>query len=55
MNIRFPKQLFINGEFVNATSGKTLKVINPADETLICEVSVTMDLRAIPQNYTYFR
>jgi len=38
MDITFPHQLFINGEFVPATSGRTLKSINPHDESLICEV-----------------
>ncbi|XP_046406123.1 cytosolic 10-formyltetrahydrofolate dehydrogenase [Ischnura elegans] len=38
MNISFPTQLFINGEFVNSSSSKTLKSINPSDESLICQV-----------------
>uniref|UniRef100_A0A2P2HYA6 10-formyltetrahydrofolate dehydrogenase n=2 Tax=Hirondellea gigas TaxID=1518452 RepID=A0A2P2HYA6_9CRUS len=38
MELEFPHQLFINGQFVNATGGKTLKTINPATEELICEV-----------------
>lgn len=38
MKIKFPTQLFINGEFVNADSGKTLTLINPTDETEICKV-----------------
>ncbi|TID25499.1 hypothetical protein CANINC_002889 [Pichia inconspicua] len=33
-----PTGLFINNEFVVAKSGKTFKVNNPADESLICEV-----------------
>ena len=38
MDISFANQLFINGEFVNATSGKKTKLYNPHDESLICEV-----------------
>ncbi|XP_071440241.1 cytosolic 10-formyltetrahydrofolate dehydrogenase [Hetaerina americana] len=38
MDISFPTQLFINGEFVNSSSSKTLKSINPSDESLICQV-----------------
>ncbi|KAK8742940.1 hypothetical protein OTU49_017400, partial [Cherax quadricarinatus] len=32
MDIEFPHQLFIDGQFVDATSGKYLKSINPATE-----------------------
>lgn len=38
MKIKFPTQLFIDGKFVDADSGKTLTVINPTDETVICKV-----------------
>lgn len=38
LNIKFPKQLFINGEFVNSEDGKTLECINPSDESVICQV-----------------
>ena len=38
MKIKFPTQLFINGEFVNSDSGKTLTLINPTDESVICKV-----------------
>ncbi|XP_050700415.1 cytosolic 10-formyltetrahydrofolate dehydrogenase-like, partial [Eriocheir sinensis] len=38
MDLEFPNQLFIDGQFVDATSGKFLKSINPATEELICEV-----------------
>ena len=38
MNISFPTQLFIDGQFVDATSGKKLKSIDPKDESVICEV-----------------
>ncbi|XP_050302908.1 cytosolic 10-formyltetrahydrofolate dehydrogenase [Anthonomus grandis grandis] len=36
--IKFPCQLFINGEFIDAEGGKTLPTINPATEQLICDV-----------------
>lgn len=39
MEIKFPKQLFIDGQFVNAEGGHTIDTINPADESLICKVS----------------
>jgi len=38
LNLRFPKQLFINGEFVNAVSGEKFKTINPSNEKVICDV-----------------
>lgn len=38
MKIKFPTQLFINGEFVNSDSGKTLTIVNPTDESVICKV-----------------
>lgn len=37
MTLRFPKQLFINGEFVNG-HGKPINTINPHDESVICSV-----------------
>ncbi|XP_053989022.1 cytosolic 10-formyltetrahydrofolate dehydrogenase [Hylaeus volcanicus] len=37
MNLKFPKQLFINGEFVNG-HGKPIDTINPHDESVICSV-----------------
>ena len=40
MDISFANQLFINGEFCNATSGKKSKSINPHDESVICEVEM---------------
>ena len=43
MDISFANQLFINGEFVNATSGKKQKLYNPHDESVICEVSVLIN------------
>lgn len=39
MELKFPHQLFINNEFVDSESGKTLKIINPSNESVICEVS----------------
>lgn len=44
LKIRFPCQLFINGEFVDAENGKTTKTINPANEEVICEVSCYFQL-----------
>lgn len=38
MKIKFPTQLFIDGKFVNSDSGKTLTLINPTDESVICKV-----------------
>ena len=38
MDISFATQLFIDGEFCNATSGKKSKSYNPHDESVICEV-----------------
>ena len=40
MALEFPHQLFINGQFVDATGGKVLKSINPTNEELICEVQI---------------
>ena len=37
--IRQPKQLFINGEWVSAVSGKTFDVINPATAEVIAHVA----------------
>ncbi|XP_046964219.1 cytosolic 10-formyltetrahydrofolate dehydrogenase [Vanessa cardui] len=38
MKIKFPTQLFINGQFVNSDSGKMLTIVNPTDESVICKV-----------------
>lgn len=38
--IRFPCQLFINGEFVDAENGKSIPTINPATEEIICNVTL---------------
>ena len=40
MDISFPHQLFINGEFVNAKSGHTSEIINPTTEQPICKVAL---------------
>lgn len=37
MTLRFPKQLFIDGEFVNGHD-KPIDTINPHDESVICSV-----------------
>ena len=37
--IRFPRQMFVNGRFVDARSGRTTGIINPTDESVICHVS----------------
>ncbi len=34
-----PKQLFINGEFVDSEGGATLEVLNPATEEVLCTVA----------------
>ena len=36
--LRFVRQLFINGQFVNSVKGATLNVINPNDETVLASV-----------------
>lgn len=36
--LRFPCQLFIDGQFIDAENGKTIPSINPHDENVICEV-----------------
>nr|CAD7400413.1 unnamed protein product [Timema cristinae] len=38
MDINFPNQLFINGQFVDSEHGKVLDTINPNDESIICQV-----------------
>uniref|UniRef100_A0A182JVY6 formyltetrahydrofolate dehydrogenase n=1 Tax=Anopheles christyi TaxID=43041 RepID=A0A182JVY6_9DIPT len=37
--ISVPTQLFINGQFVDAEGAKTLPIINPTNEQVICEVA----------------
>ncbi|KAK9874202.1 hypothetical protein WA026_002559 [Henosepilachna vigintioctopunctata] len=36
--VKFPCQLFINGEFVDCENGKVLTSIDPSNEKIICEV-----------------
>lgn len=43
MTVKFPCQLFINGEFVDAENGKTTNSVNPATEEVICQVSVLIN------------
>ncbi|PVD24205.1 hypothetical protein C0Q70_14675 [Pomacea canaliculata] len=38
-DISFPHQLFIDNEFVDASSGATYNTINPTDESVICKVA----------------
>lgn len=37
--IRFPRQMFVNGKFIDASNGKTTAIINPTDESIICHVT----------------
>src|SRR5436190_9984163 len=37
--IEKPKRLYINGEWVEAASGKTFSSIDPASEQVICEIA----------------
>lgn len=39
MDLKFPNQIFINNQFVDAISGKKIQTINPTDESVICEVA----------------
>lgn len=38
MEVRVPCQLFIDGKFVDAENGYAIPTVNPADESVICEV-----------------
>lgn len=42
--IRFPRQMFINGKFTDGTNGKLTAIINPTDETVICQVILYLSL-----------
>jgi len=42
MQLEFPNQLFIDGEFVDALEGKTLTTTNPANEEPICQVQCAL-------------
>lgn len=37
LDLRFPKQIFVNGRFLNGR-GKPIPSVNPHDESLICNV-----------------
>lgn len=39
MELKFPNQLFINNEFVDAALGGTFTTINPSDESVICRIA----------------
>ena len=39
MELKFPNQLFVNNEFIDASDGGTFATINPADESTICQVA----------------
>ncbi|KAH9525845.1 Cytosolic 10-formyltetrahydrofolate dehydrogenase [Bulinus truncatus] len=39
LKLRFPHQLFIENEFLDSSDGATYDTINPANETVICQVS----------------
>ena len=41
LEIRCPRQCFINNEFVDASDGKTYQTINPTDEAAICELAAS--------------
>jgi aldehyde dehydrogenase (NAD+) len=49
--LRFVKQLFINGRFVNSAKNQTFDVINPNDETVLAQVQrgSTQDIDAAVQ------
>ncbi|KAH8285778.1 hypothetical protein KR018_002894, partial [Drosophila ironensis] len=38
-SIRVPTQLFIDGEFVNAENRASLPIVNPTDESVLCQVA----------------
>ena len=43
MDISFPTQLYIDGEFRNSSNGKTITSINPHDQSVICKVRFWFD------------
>lgn len=45
MDIRVPCQLFIDGKFVDAENGRSIPIVNPADESVICEVFIFRNTR----------
>ncbi|KAI0230111.1 Cytosolic 10-formyltetrahydrofolate dehydrogenase [Lamellibrachia satsuma] len=40
MDITFPHQLFINNEFVDSSNKDVYDVVNPSDESVICQVAM---------------
>lgn len=36
--LRFVKQLYINGKFVNAVKNQTFNIINPCDESVLTTI-----------------
>jgi formyltetrahydrofolate dehydrogenase len=36
--IKCPRQLFIDGEFIDSSNKQTLDIVNPTDETVLCSV-----------------
>ncbi|KAL1454922.1 hypothetical protein WDU94_009051 [Cyamophila willieti] len=40
MDVAFPNQLFINGEFVNSVSESSMECVNPSNESVICSVQM---------------
>ena len=48
MTVRMPYQLFINGEFVDSSNGRTFDAINPTDGSVrnkfICE---SLDIQCV--------
>ena len=54
MDIKFPNQLFINNEFIDASDGNTFDTINPTDGSVsktccIYPVIMTIEERIINQ------
>lgn len=38
VSVSFPTQLFVNNKFVDSSTGASLPIINPTDESVICKV-----------------
>lgn len=38
MEVSFPHQMFVNGQFIDCLSGRTSDIVNPTDESIICKV-----------------
>ena len=41
MTVHMPHQLFINGEFVDSSNGRTFDAINPTDGSVRQDISVS--------------